>query len=109
MLEESVVKFMSELTENGKIYLLSKLAGITTGCGFDESKENYELIAFSTASNLIICSIVEQNITMDDKVMVDLFITEHAQIPDNVMGMVNNSIESLKLPVENKEFDVMYA
>jgi len=108
MLEESVVKFMSELTENGKIYLLSKLAGITTGCGFDKGREGYELIAFSTASNLIICSIVEQSITMNDKIMVDSFIAEHTQIPDNVIGMVNDSIDSLKIPIEKEEFDVMY-
>lgn len=108
MLEDKISAFMNELSENGKIYFLSKLAGITVGCVDGRHEESTEELMFSTISNLMICSIVEQNMTENDKIMVDAFITNYANIPDNIVAIVNQSIDMFKVDGAHEDFDVMF-
>lgn len=108
MLNEEVFEILNDLTEHGKIYLLSKMVGITIGCSEVKEGVDTEKLMFSTASSMIICSIAENRMTANDRVMVDTFITECVKVPENIVSIINQSIESCKMEGAQVEPDVMY-
>ena len=109
-----VIEFSKSLSNAGKIYLLSKLAGMTIGCINSDKDANPDLIggcAFSTISTMCVCSIIEPQVSAMDRMMIDEFITANTEIPDEIMGMVDGMITSLKSVFECEtiiETDVMF-
>lgn len=112
VLNEEIAKFVDQLSSNGKIYFLSKIAGITVGCVNDTSalKEEADKLAFSAATNILVCSMTKDKLTTNDKMLIETFMIERVEVPREVMSMIDTAIDSMFL-VDNsitEEYDVMF-
>ena len=111
VLNEEIAEFITSLSDNGKIYFLSKMAGITVGCVDDTSalKEEADKLAFSAATNILVCSMTKKNLTTTDKILIETFMTEKIEVPTELMNMVNMAIDSMEcIDSAPEEHDVMF-